>query len=65
MWSCKLCEEATVLTTYICDDCRKIRHLMNLYSKETVLKVLDKCLVIEKFKLSEDEREHERPPNTD
>ena len=53
-----MCEDATVITTYICDDCRKIRHLMNLYSKETVLKVLDKCLVIEKFKPTDDEVHH-------
>lgn len=58
MWKCKMCEDATVITTYICDDCRKIRHLMNLYSKETVLKVLDKCLVIEKFKPTDDEKHH-------
>ncbi len=58
MWSCKLCEQEMVLTTYICNDCRKIRHLMNLYSKETVLHVLDKCLVIEKFKQTDDEKHH-------
>ena len=50
MWACKMCEETKCLTTYICDDCRTIRHLMNLYSKKVVLGVLDKCLVIDKFK---------------
>lgn len=47
---CKLCETEYCFTTYICEDCRTIRHLMNLYSKDIVLGVLDKCLVIDKFK---------------
>ncbi len=55
MFVCKLCEAEMCLTTYICGDCRKIRHLMNLYSKQTVLAVLDKCLVISKFKPTDDE----------
>ena len=49
MWKCKLCEDTVCYTTYICDDCRVIRHLINIYSKESVLKVLKRCLVIEKF----------------
>ena len=44
MFLCKLCEAEMCLTTY-----------MNLYSKQTVLAVLDKCLVISKFKPTDDE----------
>lgn len=53
MFLCKLCEQEYVFTTYICEDCRGIRHLMNIYNKEVVLEVLDKCLVIDKFKKKE------------
>ena len=42
---CKMCESSSVYITYICEECRRIRHMMNLYSKEKVLEVLDTVLV--------------------
>ena len=42
---CKMCESSSVYITYICEECRRIRHMMNLYSKERVLEVLDTVLV--------------------
>ncbi len=42
---CKMCESTSVYITYICEECRRIRHMMNLYSKEKVLEVLDTVLV--------------------
>ena len=44
MWACKLCEIETVYTTYICEKCRKIKHLINLYG-DRVYEVLDSVLV--------------------
>jgi len=50
MFSCALCESEWVFGQNVCADCRQIRHLMNIYSKNAVLKCLNKCLVIEQFK---------------
>lgn len=50
MFSCALCESEWVFGTNVCAECRQIRHLMNIYSKNAVLKCLNKCLVIEQFK---------------
>jgi len=40
--SCPLCEEWTVYS--VCNDCRKIRHFMSIYSKERVIEILDSIL---------------------
>lgn len=45
MWTCPVCESEYVITQNLCDDCKKIKHCMNLYSKEEVLDVLEKVLV--------------------
>ena len=45
MFSCYLCEKESVFTTYFCDDCRKIKNIMNVYSKRDVLNILEQvCL---------------------
>ena len=44
MWTCKLCEKETVITTNLCDKCRRIKHLLNLYD-DRVYDVLENCLV--------------------
>ena len=45
MLRCYLCEKESVLTTYFCDDCRKIKNIMNVYSKRDVLSILEQvCL---------------------
>lgn len=44
MWECKLCEKETVITTNLCDKCRRIKHLINLYD-DRVYDVLENCLV--------------------
>lgn len=53
MFSCALCESEWAFGQNVCKDCRQIRHLMNIYSKEAVLLCLNKCLVINKFKKAE------------
>lgn len=44
MLTCKLCNEWS-LTRYICEDCNKIKDMINLYSRDTVIDVLDAVLV--------------------
>lgn len=45
MWSCRMCEEVTCWTTHVCEDCRKIKNLMNIYGKPQIISVLDNVLV--------------------
>tara|TARA_R110000772_G_C13077953_1_gene417140 strand:+ start:296 stop:517 length:222 start_codon:yes stop_codon:yes gene_type:complete len=45
VFNCVLCEKKTVYTTYICENCRRIKHLMNLYSTERIVEILDKVLL--------------------
>ncbi len=45
MFLCVLCEKNTVYTSSLCDDCRRIKHLMTVYSPDRVCDVLDKVLM--------------------
>lgn len=49
MFECKLCERETCLTTHICEKCRRIKHLINLYN-DRVYEVLEEVLVRTKEK---------------
>jgi len=40
--SCPICEEWTIYS--VCNDCRKIRHYMSIYSKDRVIEILDSIL---------------------
>jgi len=44
VFACKLCEKETVIMTHLCDKCRRIKHLINLYD-DRVYEVLENCLV--------------------
>lgn len=44
MFECKLCEKETCLTTHVCEKCRRIKHLLNLYG-DRVYQVLEEVLV--------------------
>ena len=44
MLTCKLCNQWSV-TRYICEDCNKIKDMINLYSLPTIIDVLDAVLV--------------------
>ena len=44
MFLCVLCENETVYTVHLCEKCRRIKHLINLYD-EKVYSVLENCLV--------------------
>jgi len=56
MFSCKLCEKNSVITTHLCDKCRRIKHLINLYD-ERVYEVLENCLVRKEFAIKNKERQ--------
>ena len=45
MFLCVLCEKNTVYTSSLCDDCRRIKHLMTVYTPDRVCEVLDKVLM--------------------
>ena len=44
MFSCVLCEKETVITSHLCSNCRRIKHLLNLYEGR-VYEVLENVLV--------------------
>ena len=43
-FSCRLCERETVITSNLCDKCRRVKHLLNLY-EDKVYDVLEEVLV--------------------
>jgi len=49
MFDCKLCSEACY-TSYICVSCNRIKDMVNLYSRNVVISVLDECLVRNEIK---------------
>jgi len=40
-FNCYLCEKQRVWTTYFCDDCRKIKNIMNVYGSKDVLSIIE------------------------
>ena len=44
MFKCYLCERENVFTTYFCERCRRVKHLLNLY-EDRVYDVLENVLV--------------------
>ena len=45
VFQCYLCEKESCYTTWFCEDCRKIKNIMNVYGKDSVLDILNKtCL---------------------
>ena len=41
MFNCYLCEKVRVYTTYFCEDCRKIKNVMNVYGAKDVLSIVE------------------------
>lgn len=52
MFQCPICEEM-ILMTKLCKDCEVVRQLTKLYSKERVIEVLEKVLIVQQFKQKE------------
>ena len=44
MFECRLCEKETVYVTNLCEKCRRVKHLLNLYG-DRVYQVLEEVLV--------------------
>lgn len=55
--TCPLCRNEWIILSKLCAECDRIRYLMNLYSRDKVLEILDKTLVVQKFKEEEKEKE--------
>ena len=55
VFTCVFCEENTAITTYLCDDCRSLKHIKLLY-KSRFNEVITNCLLRtdDKIKLKED-----------
>ncbi len=49
IFTCKLCNDWS-LTRYICEDCNKIKDMINLYSLDVVIDVLEAVLVRDTIK---------------
>lgn len=49
IFTCKLCNEWS-LTRYICEDCNKIKDMINLYQRDVVIDVLEAVLVRDTIK---------------
>jgi len=45
MFSCALCEDEWCYTSRVCEKCRRIKHIMNIYSRDKVLDVIERVLV--------------------
>jgi len=45
MLFCPLCNESIIIVTSLCSECKMVRQLMNLYSKKTVIDILDEVLL--------------------
>lgn len=52
MFQCPICEEL-IFTTKLCSDCEVIRQLAKIYSRERIIEVLEKVLVVRQFRQSE------------
>ena len=48
MFQCPICEEM-IITTKLCKDCESIRQLTKIYSRDKVIEVLNKVLVVRQF----------------
>ena len=44
LW-CKLCKSEYVFTTYLCENCSRIKHIMNIYGNKRVLEVIESVLI--------------------
>jgi len=57
MFSCPLCRTEWCITSKLCDKCNKVKHLMDIYSRDKVVEILEKVLVVEQFKEAEEKKD--------
>lgn len=60
-FTCPLCRKEWILYKNVCLKCDKIRHLMEIYSRDKVIDILEKVLVVEQFKEKKEENEAKEP----
>jgi len=53
MFNCYLCQDETVYTKYYCSSCEKIKRIINVYSKDKVLEILEKVCLRKSEKLQQ------------
>lgn len=51
--TCPLCRQEWILLSKLCPECDRIRFLMSVYSREKILEILDKTLIVQRFKEDE------------
>ena len=51
--TCPLCRVEWILLSKLCPECDRIRFLMSIYSRDKILEILDKTLIVQKFKEGE------------
>jgi len=49
MLYCPLCNESVVIISSLCNDCKAIRQMMNLYSKQSVISICEEVLLRKKL----------------
>ena len=64
MLSCPLCRTEWCITSKLCDKCNKVKHLMDIYSRDKVIEILEHVLVVEKFKEKKVEKKEEEEKET-
>lgn len=47
---CPICRDEWIITTSICENCDRIRHYMEIYSRDKILEILDSALVVQVHK---------------
>lgn len=60
MFSCVLCKKEWCVTSSLCKECSTIIPLMEVYGKDTILSVLEKVLIIQRFKSNKDNLNNHR-----
>ena len=53
-FTCPMCRKKWIITTKLCEECDKIRHMMEIYSPKKIIQILQKLLVVEQFKCEND-----------
>mgnify|MGYP003665191857 CR=1 FL=1 len=54
MFACPLCREEWCFVSKLCPDCDKVRHLYAMYDKRIIMDILEKTLIVQRFKDNKD-----------
>ena len=59
VFTCPLCRSEYIYISKLCCECDKIRFLMSVYNRETIINILNKVLVVQQFKQIKEEEKKE------